>query len=129
VPRRRTPGLTPLELEIMKVLWKVGEASVQTVQEHLDPRRPLAYNTVQTMLNVLCRKGRVKRRRRERAFLYQATLNRLQATRETVGDLVQRLFEGSPEKLVMSLIETRQLDAERVARLVALLGPGKDGPR
>ena len=115
------PGLTPLELEIMKVLWKEGPASVQTVQERLRPDRDLAYNTVQTMLNLLCRKGRARRERRERAFHYSATVTRVQAMRESLGDLVQRFFEGSPEDLVMSLIETRQLTPAKVERLLVMV--------
>jgi predicted transcriptional regulator len=121
--------LTPLELDIMKVLWKEGPASVQTVQERIAPRRPLAYNTVQTMLNILLRKGKVRRQRRERAYLYAPSLSRVQAVREAVGDLVHRMFEGSPEDLVMSLVETRQLTPERIQRLAAMLGERKAGSR
>jgi predicted transcriptional regulator len=127
MPRTPSPGLTPLELEIMKVLWRRGPASVADVQAALGPSRPLAYNTVQTMLNVLWRKGRVRRARRDRAFEYAASLSRVQAVRQAVGDLVHRMFEGSPEELVMSLIETRQLTPERVARLTALVGRRKGG--
>jgi len=127
--RRPSPGLTPLELEIMKVLWKQGPSSVQSVQQGLDPQRPLAYNTVQTMLNVLLRKGKVLRERQERAYLYAASLTRGQAIRHAVGDLVQRMFEGSPEDLVMSLIETRQLTPARIERLAALVEERKGGRR
>jgi BlaI family transcriptional regulator, penicillinase repressor len=127
--RRPTTGLTPLELDIMKVLWKEGAAPVQTVMERLLPRRPLAYNSVQTMLNVLLRKRKVVRRRRDRAYEYAPALTRARAIREAVGDLVHRMFEGSPEDLVMSLIETRQLTPARIERLVALVGPRRGGSR
>jgi BlaI family transcriptional regulator, penicillinase repressor len=120
-------GLTPLELEIMKVLWREGPCSVAAVQARLGRRRKLAYNTVQTMLNVLCRKGRARRQREDRAFVYSAAITRMQAIRETVGDLVQRLFDGSPEELVMTLIQTRQLTPEKVERLVALIDRRKGG--
>jgi predicted transcriptional regulator len=129
MPRRPSPGLTPLELEIMKVLWKQGPSSVQSVQQGLGRERPLAYNTVQTMLNVLLRKGKVLRERQERAYLYAASLTRGQAIRHAVGDLVQRMFEGSPEDLVMSLIETRQLTPARIERLAALVEERKGGRR
>ena len=59
---RNPEGLTPLELEIMKVLWASGPSGVQAVRDALAPRRKLAYTTVQTMLNVLWRKGRVRRK-------------------------------------------------------------------
>jgi BlaI family penicillinase repressor len=112
--------LTPLELEIMKVLWETGPASVQTVQESLPAERTLAYNSVQTMLNVLHRKGKVRRELRARAFFYEPAVSRVQASRQAVGDLVQRMFDGSPESLVLSLVETRQLTPEKLARLTAL---------
>jgi predicted transcriptional regulator len=127
MPRRPSTGLTPLELEIMQVLWRQGPSAVQQVQEELG--RPLAYNTVQTMLNVLLKKGRVRRERQERAYVYAPALTRVQAMRHAVQDLVQRMFEGSPEDLVMSLIETRQLTPERVERLAALVNERRGGRR
>jgi predicted transcriptional regulator len=127
--RPASPGLTPLELEIMKVLWKQGPSAVHSVRQGLGPRRKLAYNTVQTMLNVLWRKGKVQRERHERAYLYTASLTRVQAIRHAVGDLVHRMFEGSPEDLVMSLIETRQLTPGTIERLAALVGQRKGGRR
>lgn len=113
--------LTPLELEIMKVLWETGPAPVQSVQERLPQEPKLAYNTVQTMLNVLHRKGKVRRAMQGRAFLYEPAVTRTQAAGQAVGDLVQRMFDGSAENLVLSLVETRQLTPEKLARLTALL--------
>ena len=107
--------LTPLELEIMNVLWAGGDANVQTVQAALP--RELAYTTVQTMLNILARKGRVKRTKRERAYFYKAVVSRDQVAQKAVRDMVQRLFGGSPENLVMSLLESRDLTPEKLDRL------------
>jgi BlaI family penicillinase repressor len=113
--------LTPLELEIMKVLWETGPAAVQTVQERLAPERKLAYNTVQTMLNVLQRKGKVTRELQGRAFLYAPAVSRALASRQALGDLVHRMFDGSAESLVLSLVEARQLTPEKLAELSALI--------
>jgi predicted transcriptional regulator len=122
MPRRpAAEQLTPLELDIMKVLWETGPAPVQTVQERLSPGRPLAYNTVQTMLNVLHRKGKVRRELKERAYHYEPTLSRLQAAGQAVGDLVQRMFDGSAESLVLNLVETRHLTPAKLSELTALL--------
>jgi predicted transcriptional regulator len=122
MPRKQAADqLTPLELEIMKVLWDTGPAPVQTVQEKLPAERQLAYNTVQTMLNVLHRKGKVRRELQGRAFLYEPAVSRVQAASHAVGDLVQRMFDGSPESLVLSLVEARQLTPEMLARLSAML--------
>jgi BlaI family penicillinase repressor len=118
---REGQQLTPLELDIMKVLWEIGAAPVHAVQEHLSAERPLAYNTVQTMLNVLHRKGKVRRELKDRAYHYEPTLSRLEASGQAVGDLVQRMFDGSAESLVLSLVETRHLTPEKLARLTTLL--------
>lgn len=122
MPRHANPEqLTPLELEIMKVLWDLGPSPVQAVQENLPQDRKLAYNTVQTMLNVLHRKGKVRREIQGRAFVYEPLVSRPQAARMAAADLVHRMFDGSAESLVMSLVETRQLTPETLSRLQALL--------
>lgn len=115
MPRHKSEQLTPLELEIMKVLWETGPASVQTVQQRLE--RELAYTTVQTMLNVLHRKGKAKRKLKDKAYFYRPAVSRAQVMGNAVGDLIDRLFGGSAESLVMSLVETRQLTPEKLARL------------
>ena len=117
--QRKTERLTPLELEIMKVLWETGAANVQTVQQQLE--RELAYTTVQTMLNILHRKGKVKRTLKDRAYFYKPTVSRRQVVRQTVNDLVEHLFGGSVENLVMSLVETKHLTPEKIDRLNTLL--------
>ena len=118
---RSTDGLTPLELEIMKVLWATGPGGVQAVRDALAPRRKLAYTTVQTMLNVLWRKGRVRRTLKDRAYVYHTVLTRRRALRHAVGDMVDRLFGGSAESLVVSLVESRHLTPEALARLTRAL--------
>lgn len=119
VTRRKTSSqpLTPLELEIMKVLWETGPANVQTVRQALPPDRRLAYTTVQTMLGVLLRKGRVRRVLKDRAYLYRPTVSRGEVAKGAIRDLVDRLFGGSAESLVVSLLETRHLDPATLARL------------
>src|SRR5258706_11703897 len=121
--RPKTAALTPLELEIMNVLWQTGAANVQTVQKALD--RELAYTTVQTMLNILHRKGKVRRTLQERAYFYQPAVSRAQVVRQSVGDMLERLFGGSAESLVMSLVEEKHLTPQKLARLNRLLQQGR----
>ena len=111
--------LTPLEFEIMSVLWETGPANVQAVQQRLE--RNLAYTTVQTMLNILHRKKKVKRSLKDRAYFYTPAVSRRQVTRQTLSDVVERLFGGSASSLVMSLVETHHLTAEELARLNQLV--------
>jgi len=117
--RRKTEHLTPLELEIMHVLWETGPANVQSVQQHL--KRELAYTTVQTMLNILHRKGKVKRTLKDRAYFYKPAVSRSQVVGQHLSDIVDRLFGGSAESLVMSLVETKHLTPRKLARLQKLL--------
>jgi BlaI family transcriptional regulator, penicillinase repressor len=112
--REPTP-LTKLELQIMQVIWKLGTSSVKDVQEGLEQQ--LAYTTVQTMLNILERKGKLRRKLRGRAYVYSATVTEAKASRHAVRDLVDRMFGGSADELVMSLIKSRQIDPRRIAEL------------
>ena len=122
MPRKKIsePALTPLELEIMNVLWETGPANVQTVQSALRSRE-LAYTTVQTMLNVLHRKGKVKRQLKDRAYIYRPVLSRQKAVTQAVGDMLERFFGGSADSLVLSLVESRRLTPEKLARIQQLV--------
>jgi BlaI family transcriptional regulator, penicillinase repressor len=128
VPRRKNAEqpLTPLELQIMSVLWDTGPANVQTVQAGLKSR-DLAYTTVQTMLNVLHRKGRVKRQLKERAYIYRPVLSRKKAVTQAVGEMLDRFFGGSADSLVLSLVENRHLTAEKLAKLQKMVEESKEG--
>src|SRR6478672_4361032 len=104
----------------MNVLWETGPANVQTVQSGI-AGRDLAYTTVQTMLNVLHRKGRVKRQLKERAYVYRPVLSRQKAVTQAVGQILDRFFGGSADSLVLNLVETRQLTQEKLAHIQQLL--------
>ncbi len=112
--------LTPLELEIMHILWDNGPSTVSEVQPKL--KSDLAYTTVMTMLNVLLRKGKVKRVQDGRAFRYRPAVTRRRATGSAVEDLVKRMFGGSTEALLLSLVDTRRIssvDLDRLSQEVA----------
>src|SRR6266542_4160305 len=113
--KKKDHSLTPSELEIMSVLWETGPANVQTVQQKL--KRDLAYTTVQTMLNILHKKGKTKRTLKDRAYFYKPAVSRKQEVSKHVSDVVDRLFGGSAESLVMSLLETKHLTPQKLARL------------
>jgi BlaI family penicillinase repressor len=116
---RKSPTLTPLELEIMQVLWLTGPCTVAEVQPKLQAE--LAYTTVQTMLNVLLRKKKVKRVQEGRAYRYRAAVSRERASGSALSDLVTRMFGGSSEALLMAMVDTRQISAEELARVAQKL--------
>ena len=108
-------GLTRLELRIMQVIWRRGRCTVSEVQGEIEPR--LAYTTVQTMLNILERKGKLKRELEGRAYIYSATITEAKALGQGVRDLIDRMFGGSSEELVMSLLRNGEIDARKLAEL------------
>ncbi|HTW43933.1 MAG TPA: BlaI/MecI/CopY family transcriptional regulator [Acidobacteriaceae bacterium] len=107
--------LSDLELKIMQIIWRRGPSNVADVQSELDP--PLAYTTVQTVMNILERKGKLSRRLQGRAFLYSAKITEDRALRQGVRELIDRMFGGSSEELVMSLLKNRQIDPQTLAAL------------
>jgi predicted transcriptional regulator len=118
-------GLTKLELQIMQVIWRRGASNVGEVQEGLEQQ--LAYTTVQTMLNILHRKGKLKRKLHGRAYAYSPTVTEAKALSHALRDVVDRMFGGSSEELVMSLIKSKQLDAKKIAELSRRLEEGEEG--
>jgi len=128
LPRRKAgeQQLTPLELEIMSILWDTGPANVQAVQARIQGRE-LAYTTVQTMLNVLHRKGKVKRTLKDRAYVYRPVLSRQKAVTQAVGEMLDRFFGGSADSLVLNLVETRHLTPEKLAQIQKLVARSPQG--
>ncbi len=122
--RSQKDGLTKLELRIMQVIWRRGNSTVAEVQGELEP--PLAYTTVQTVLNILERKGKLKRALEGRAFVYSAKVSEEKATGQSLRDLIDRMFGGSSEELVMSLLKSRQIDAKRLAKLTEQFKKGRE---
>jgi predicted transcriptional regulator len=119
-------GLTKLELKIMQVIWKRGSSTVAEVQAEMRP--PLAYTTVQTVLNILERKGKLHRELGGgRAFVYAAKVSEEKAYGQSLRDLIDRMFGGSSEELVMSLLKSRQIDAKRLAKLTEQFSKEKGG--
>ena len=130
-PRKTNQTLTPLELEIMQALWEMGPCTVSEVQPKL--REQLAYTTVQTMLNVLLRKKKVKREQEGRAFRYRPVVSRERAMGSALNDMVKRMFGGSSEALLMAMVDTQQISAEELARVAERLAAverneGKERP-
>lgn len=114
---------TELELEILKVLWKEWPLPVREVRARLEAEadRPLAHSTVITMLNIMHRKGFLKRRKVGKAFLFSPKFEKQRVAGKMMRDLLSRVFDGSPSAMVLNLIETADLDNEELAELRKLI--------
>lgn len=120
MPDKPRPTLTEAELRIMRVLWSRKEATVTDVIDAVKKPR-LARTTVQTVLTILERKGYASHRNDERTFVYHALLDQRAAQRHALGQMLSRFFDGSPEKLVVRLIDSdlvSKQDAQRIRQLL-----------
>src|SRR5437764_1478846 len=101
--RPNNPTLTPQELEIMKIIWRLGDVTVRDVYEALLAERKIAYTTVMTMMKILEEKGRLKKRRQDRAYVYKAAQPQNTVIRAMIREFVDRVFNGSAEPLLLHL--------------------------
>jgi len=114
-------GLTDQELEIMKIVWKLGTATVRDVYEDLLQHRKIAYTTVQTMMGVLEHKGQLKKQTADKAYVYRPAEPQSEVVGRMVGDFVKRVFNGSPKPLLVHLVESRQIRQDHLDELNELL--------
>jgi len=105
----------------MKVVWKLGAATVRDVYEQLRSRRTIAYTTVMTMMKILEQKGYVTKSRDERAFVYKPARPRQQVIGAMVREFVDRVFDGASRPMLVHLVrQTKLSDKERKALLRAI---------
>lgn len=109
------------QLAIMRVLWQRGEASVSEVQHALEVDPPLAYSTVATVLSRMERKGLITHRVEDRLYYYRAVVSKVGATQSVIGELVDRVFGGSPAELVSQLLASDQVDTDELERIKRLV--------
>jgi predicted transcriptional regulator len=113
--------LTDVELELMGLLWRLGEGTVSDVQAALPASRPLAYTSVSTMLRILVSKGVVTTRKQGRGHVYVPAIQKSDYEARAVKDVVDRVFEGMPLALVRQLLENVPLSDEDVSELRTLI--------
>ena len=111
------PALSKGEMEVARLLWELGEATVRQIFEAFPPVRKIHFTTVQTYLRRLERKGYVRGRRRGRSMVYRARVEPERVIRDTVTDLVDRLFDGQMIPLVHHLIRDRAVTSEELSKL------------
>jgi len=106
--RTSLPRPTDAEVEILRVLWQRGACTVREVQESLNEVKPTGYTTVLKLMQIMTDKGLVRRDERQRAHVYEARLAREQTQQQMVGDLLERVFNGSATSLVMQALATKK---------------------
>ena len=118
-PRSRHP--TELELEILKVLWREGPLPVRDVRDAIVGFRELAYTSVMTIMNIMTRKGYLRRKKHGASYVYRTSITQRATTRRMLRDLVDRAFDGSAAAVMVKLLETADIDAAELDQLRQLI--------
>ena len=126
-PQSRYP--TELELQVLKILWRDGESSVMSVRDALadDQGRDIARTSVVTTLNIMTDKRLVRRRQSGRAYLFTAAVTQEQISHGMLGDLLDRVFDGSAEALLLNLLDSEHVDEEEHRALRRLINRKRRG--
>ena len=119
---RQTPHKpTASELEILRVLWTRGPSTVREVHESLSEKKDLGYTTVLKLLQIMTAKGTVRRNEEQRAHVYEACQPATETKRQLVGDVLERVFEGSASELMIHALEGRRTSKKELDELRRLL--------
>jgi predicted transcriptional regulator len=114
-------ALTPVELEMMNVIWRVGPCTVARVLEELRPERELAYTSVSTIVRILEQKGYVTSVKAGRGHRYEAAVSKADYQATSLHTLLTRVFDSEPSMLVQRLLDSEALTADELAQIKALL--------
>ena len=125
MPRKALPRPTDVELEILNVLWNLGEASVRRIHDTLKATRTTGYSTTLKMVQVMHEKGLVARDETVRPQMYRAAASQEDTQLHMLDDLTDRVFGGSASRLVMRLVASEKLSEEELAELDSLLEKAK----
>jgi predicted transcriptional regulator len=112
---------TDQELEILKLIWQRGEATVREIYQDLLNHRQVAYTTVLTMMGILEQKGHLKKRAGDRAYVYKPAQPEAKVRGRMVSEFVKRVFNGSAKPLLVHLMEDQDMTREDLAEIEALV--------
>ena len=129
MPSKPHARLTEVELELMTILWRLGEGTVTDVIAQLPPGRRLAYTSVSTILRILEKKGVLTARKDGRAHVYVPAFGKPEYEAFTVQDIVTRVFDGTPAALVSRLLQSEELSPRDLDAIRALLAARRGGGR
>ncbi len=121
--------LSPLgetEMEILKIVWELGEASVSDVREIMLEYREVAYTTVMTIMKNLADKHYLKYRQEGRSYIYSAAIDPADVRFNLIDRLVDKVFEGSPKELVQTLVQSEKISEKEREEIKKMIDKLKD---
>jgi len=115
--RRKLSAVSPAETEILRIVWQLGQGTVQKVCDRLPAKRKITYATVQTLLRRLEKKGYLKHHNEGKAHVFSAAVKSEDVIKRSVGDFLERLFGGDVVPLIQYLAEHGKIDADDIEKL------------
>lgn len=120
---------TPAELEILKVLWTLGGATVRQVHDEVERDRPSRYTTTLKLMQIMAGKGLVVREENERAHVYRAAQGREETQRHLVGDMLDKVFGGSAAQLMLGALSHQRASRQDLNELRRMIDEFEAGRR
>jgi predicted transcriptional regulator len=118
-------NLTPVELELMEILWKIGQGTVHDVMDHLAKHRNLAYTSVSTILRILQQKKILSAEKKGRQHIYVPALSKQTYANHSVKKMVKQIFSGNSVQLVAYLMNKQDISRDDIAALQKILDAKK----
>jgi predicted transcriptional regulator len=117
----KLPKPTESELEILQILWQNGPSTVREVHDVISEKRKTGYTTILKLMQIMHEKGLVERDESSRAHIYAPQIQEADTEQSLVSDLMDRVFGGSAEKLVMRALESKSAGKEEISQIRSLL--------
>jgi predicted transcriptional regulator len=122
MPRSASEHPTELELRILKILWRESPLRVREIRQALaDDGHDIAHTSVITILNIMVEKRYLKRKPVKNAFCFEPRVSETEVSAGMLGDVVDRVFDGSAMAVVLSLFDRSDLDPEELKELRRLV--------
>jgi len=119
--RRKTPRPTDRELTILRILWDKGPSTVREINEAMSKDEDTGYTTTLKLMQIMAEKGLLRRDESGRQHVYKPAFTEEKTQKQLVGDLLQRAFSGSAEKLVMRALSAKKISAKELTRIRRML--------
>lgn len=119
--KKQMRAMSPAETEILRLVWKLEQATVQQVCDSLPKRRNIRYATVQTLLRRLEEKGYLRHKVRGKAHVFYPAVDKKRVIKRSVKDFLDRLFGGDPIPLIQYLAEHGQIHKDEIDHLKKLV--------
>src|SRR5690348_4695160 len=121
MPKKWDRPFTEVELEVMQIIWRLGECTIRQVFEEIPASRDLAYTTVATMMKILEQKGALKSHKKDRVHTFKASVSKVDYEAASLKHLNESLFLGDTSSMVMRLLDNSDLNEDEVQAIKKII--------